>query len=643
MNVSSWIIGILFLWSCFVILSSGVYILFGITVISSLAILGGMICIVFLFKKRVFFVFQKLEEQHSRSPVSLLIPLLVIILDAVVVFQIWQVRTDAPIQTPWTGGTTVYLFVFFAFATIFLCWGALHSYSRWWWLACSAHFFTFYGVALLAFRYGFGYDPLIHQAAEFYISAHGHITPLQPYYIGQYAIVTTLHFLTGIPIIYIDRFFVPLLASLTLPAVIYHGLFRGYCLSQKNSRFFTILFLLIPLTELTFTVPYNLSVLYAVWWIFLLPFFGKSVGYTFTLWSIALATLVTHPLLGMPLVLAALLTYLYQRFVQKTSYFQSMTLRMFGIGIIACSIVILFGVHRLLQGEQFFSAFSPEGVWFFLSLFTPPEFAVSAPIHLQFFYWYEYLIKIGVPLLVFVLLFFKRKLAWIELVGCSIIGGIILSLGVLYTIIQIPGVLIHEQSEFILRLRDTLSWLAFPLLAAWVARFTLAKIHISIFFASIVIAGLLGSVSLYLNYPQVNDVHPQVGWNISKYDIEAVKKIEQDANGTPYAVLSNELFSVIGLREIGFERTHIAIDGKKFHTYAISPEELLSPYATQAFYYNVSQEIFDSLKALTDLSLIYIVVPDSWFRKDAIVEEILTLHGQEIDAPTSLRIYRFSL
>ncbi|MBI4272463.1 hypothetical protein HY621_01270 [Candidatus Uhrbacteria bacterium] len=631
-----------FLWSCFVLLGSGVYVLFGITQISSFVILACVICIALFLKKREFFISDTQETTKSNSIISLLIPFLVVVLDMYVVFQIWQVRTDAPLQTPWTS-ESIWIFAVFSTTTALLVLNALRAYSRWWWVGCFTHFFTFYGVAVIAFRYGFGYDPLIHEAAERYIVKFGQITPLQPYYIGQYAVVAVFHFLTRIPIIYVDRFLVPALASLTLPLVIYHGLFRKYGVSVKRARFFTILFLLIPLSELTFTVPYNLSVLYAIWWIFFLPFFGKSRGHEMTIWGIACVALVTHPLLGMPLIAATLLARMYQRFVQITSCIQNIIVRLLGIAIIACSIVLLFGIHRVLQGELFFSEFSPEGAQLFLSLFKPPEFALDSDPSLKFIYWYEYAIKVVIPLGVFVFLVFRKKLLWIEWISISVLGGILVSLAALATVIRIPGVLAYEQSEFILRLRDTIPWFSFPVLVCGIGKLAIGKLSKVVIVPLALGVGLLASMSLYLSYPQVNSIRPQAGWNVSKYDIEAIHQIEKDAAGASYAVLGTQLFSVTGLREIGFERTHIAIDGRKFHTYAIESKELLFPYASQALYSELSQEIFDSLKAITDLSILYIVVPDSWFRKDATVKEIRALHGKKIHGPPSLAIYRFSL
>ncbi|MFZ2189461.1 MAG: hypothetical protein WAV48_01655, partial [Candidatus Magasanikiibacteriota bacterium] len=94
-------------------------------------------------------------------------------------------------------------------------------------LLITTHTGLILSVVLLVFKYGFGFDPHIHEATEKWISQNGFILPKQPYYIGQYVLVVMNNAITHLSIITLDKILVPVSAFLTMPLALYFGLSRN--------------------------------------------------------------------------------------------------------------------------------------------------------------------------------------------------------------------------------------------------------------------------------------------------------------------------------------------------------------------------------------------------------------------------------
>ncbi|MEK7618946.1 MAG: hypothetical protein AAB416_01735, partial [Patescibacteria group bacterium] len=190
------LIGVIW-WCSFVLCASLAYITAGITLATSLlALIVSGVGAVTVGTRYAFS--QQTHAQREGVFGTSAIVVLAACIDLFLLSLFFMVRTDEMLRTPWVFPVSIGAFVLFGLSTATLLIGR-HAPRIVFTPVLILHCFTAFGVALISFRYGFGYDPIIHQTAERYVFAHGRILPLQPYYIGQYAVVAALSFLTSLP------------------------------------------------------------------------------------------------------------------------------------------------------------------------------------------------------------------------------------------------------------------------------------------------------------------------------------------------------------------------------------------------------------------------------------------------------------
>ncbi len=620
-------IGILW-WCLFVVALTITYVVVSITTLS--ALFAALCCTVavVLLKKHI----QK-EDLGPICSTAFGQLAIAIGLDLFLLAFFWLVRTDATLHSPWTvSPITLGICIAYGLSTALLLF-SFKSVSRMHGTAALViHFFTTYGVSLLAFRYGFGYDPIIHQTAERYIIEHGRILPLQPFYIGQYSVVAALSLLTRIPVELIDRLLVPVLSSITIPVCAYHGLMKGYGLSHGRALAVTMLSLIYPLSQVTFTVPYNLTVVYAIWWFFLLPCYRRSAFDRGMVYACVAAAMASHPLVGIPMLIATAAI----RYVKRHAWIS------IWVGIISVSVALIamFGAVRMLAGlSPFDFSLMQDGIQRYVSLFLPYQIP-SFPSIFFSVYWYEYFIKNIVPLVTIIFLPF------LSIPSPARIGLLVLSVGSylgifgFMSLISLPGIVQLEQYEFILRLKDSIGYMLSASLLIAITREMPALPVLKMVPTGIIIA-IAASYSLFLTYPQINEARAFAGPNVSKDDISAVAFIEKLHPEKNYVALAPNLQAVVGLRSVGFDRTFLTPGGKPAHVYPISPSEPLFLYADALLNDSFNEQMLVDLKRLTGGRYIYILVPSSWWAKNAVIKEVQHYGAQEIKNDTSLTIYRF--
>lgn len=628
-------------WTAFSLIASFLYVTVGITgatsvIAFSISALGCLLFARSRFGRIKPTAFSKEEQPFGRMPFLIL----ALAIDLFLLLLFSMVRTDEPLKTPWVFPVSFATFALYGMASCALILGRAARVSIV--LATSVlHLFTTYGVALIAFRYGFGYDPIIHQTAERFIMEHGKILPLQPYYIGQYALVTALSFLTSFSTDLIDRFLVPILASISLPLIGFVGLMRGYSFSPRIAiSGVLIFFTLFPIPSLTFTVPHNLSVLYALWWLFLVPLFGRSTLETSAVIGSSLAALAAHPLLGGPLLVGTVI----RAFQLKMNHVPSRVISTIGVALVTTSIIGMFALVRIKAGLAPFE-FSHLGRGFltFVSFFAPPAFPSNTQVHFIALYYYEYFIKIIIPIFGFFLLWHRFSFNSVRGLIVSISGGMLASILVFLCFMSLPGIVPAEQYEFVLRLRDAFGMILFFSIVVWgCTRFGGRAVRPAVAAALLLAYGVATGMSLYLLYPQMNTARANAGENVSASDLAVVRTVERlESPKKEYVVLAPSLISVVGLREVGFDRTFETPSGVRGHAYPINPDEPLFPYAQEALYRGLSQWNREQLYALASGRTIYLAVPGSWWRSEEITEEMRTMGAVNIVSGGSHDLYRF--
>lgn len=629
-------------WTAFSLVTSFMYVTVGITRATSVIAFSVTTLVCILFARSRFgrikpTALSKEEQPFGRMP--FLILAVAIDLFLLVLFSL--VRTDEPLKTPWVFPVSIATFALYGMATCSLVFARTVRFPMMM-AGLSLHLFTAFGVALVAFRYGFGYDPIIHQTAERFIMEHGKILPLQPYYIGQYALVTTLSFLTSLSTDLIDRALVPILAAVSLPLIGIVGLVRGYSLSIRTAiGGVLILFTLFPISPLTFTVPHNLSVLYTLWWLFLIPLFGRSLLETTAVIGSSLAALAVHPLLGGPLLVGTLIRALQL----KMNHVPPRVIATIGVTLVTTAIIGMFALVRIKAGlAPFEFSHIGQGLQAFVSFFAPPAFSPITQVHLIALYYYEYFIKIIIPVVGFFLLWKRLPAKSVRILILSISGGMLTSILLFLCFMSLPGIVPAEQYEFVLRLRDAFGMILFFAVVVWgCARFSGRAVRTAAYSALALLAlGAASAMSLYLTYPQTNDVRRYAGENVSSADLAVVRTIEEhESPAKEYVVLSPSLISALGLREVGFDRTFETPSGSWAHAYPINPNEALFPYAQEALYRGLSRSNREQLYALVSGRTIYFAVPESWWRREEIAGEMQAIGAVNIESAGSHDLYRF--
>lgn len=527
-------------------------------------------------------------------------------------------RTDAALQSPWMQ-ISLRTGLLYCVSTALLFFGLRKNSGTWlWWIPLFAHFFITYGVALLVFRYGYGYDPLIHAAAEKFSAVHGNITPLQPFYNGLYGPVVWLHQITRIPIDLLNQWLVPVLAIITIPPVLYNALIHGANIPAARARVLLLLTSIIPFKEFTFSVPHNVTAVYVVWWtcVVALPITRARIV---LLALIAVAACVTHPLLGAPIFIMTIILFLLRaERAQKI---------LWSVGwiLIAAAPLLLFSAFRLISGLPFFSP-QPPGVHNLISIFGFVHHVQHARILLQLAFGYSFLLPYaGIIAGLCGLSFFHKNY---RVMSASMISAIIISICIFASIIVLPGIIFYEQNEFALRMRYALPLFLLPPLLAWIdSRLRRIKNLFMWCGVCVLLTGAL-TLSWYFTYPgNTNLTRP--GFNVSAADISVVQLIAERAVQTPHIVIAPQITAGAARNILGFDYTVTLKNGARTFPYAEGPDNELRTATDKILYYYFSRADFEK-KFAHEIDALYVVVPQYWYRKEKLIEELLQTQPREV-------------
>ncbi len=649
-----WVFTGVFSWCALVLISSILYIVAGITILSTIVVLILVAWLVRIWCKKISGIQNRFVGEPTVIPWipsstrALFFTVLVIGLDGLLVALLYLSRETFALHSPWEIVSSFH-FIVFGFTTFVLLLLSFKTQSRLLYSAIGFHSALVFGTAVFAFPFGFGFDPLIHQAAELYIAEHGKILPLQPFYIGQYALVGVVHVLSRVSIIGIDQWLLPVLATFSIPAVGMVSLRYVWKLPHAVSQASMVALPLLLVMGLTFTVPFNLTLVYLVWWLFLLPLIQES-GWrgSLLLWMIVLTTLITHPLLGMGMLFATGGAQLLYRMSSRKRSVRYSWLRMIAFALlIGIGTLAMFGLYRVLQGESFVHTWMFwEHLGRFWWLFGFPYEVHHVSVGYQLLYYAGYGLLYGTIIFALVAMVrYTRVVLWVRQTILMLVLGTVLSAMLLSTMITIPGVIHYEQFEFVARLRNALHVMVFPMVVIPImyAMYKLKeKGQGRRVVASVLLAGVI-TLGYYWMYPQHNDVQFRSGWNVAAHDIETVQVIEHHAQEHSYAVLSDQLIAAVGLREFGFENTVPTIDHQPAHRYAISPKEVLHPFAQQMLYARLAQDTLEQVFAAVAIDRLYVAIHEYWFRLDNIAQEAVLLGGTQLKSPYGVQVFYWDI
>ncbi|HLD17448.1 MAG TPA: hypothetical protein VJB99_00020 [Patescibacteria group bacterium] len=538
-------------------------------------------------------------------------------------------------------------------------------------LAVSA-LFVFLSAAVVLFPLGYGFDPFIHQATENHIAAFGTITPKPFYYIGQYALILFSYLGFLIPIETADRWLVPVLSVLLLPAA-WSTAALSLLRDKRLAAASLLLLFLLPLDSLILTTPQGLANLWTLLTILLAV--PRLVGQKeWPWWPTALsafATLLIHPLAGLPAVIFVFLasTHSSLRAPQILSGRSNLSLksrtqeiasssqkkrtprndegwrRLLSWATILFSSIIFplaFWVQARLSDQPFkfhFNQLLPSLLKNLVALPSPFPDRYSPIFDVVYFFGTNRFFLLFVAASAGILLW-KRWMKDSAITPLLVLPVILLiNFLLLKTVTDFSFLIDYEQSNYADRLLTLTIFFLVPFLilagghiADWLRTRPLAvRIAAAVFLA----AAITGS--WYLAYPRHDVYATGHGYNVSRADIEAVRSIETNAGKQPYVVLANQTTSAAAMKEFGFA-----------HYYK---NNFYYPIPTGGPLYKIFLEMNDfpsretaaKAASLSETEIVYFLVSSYWWQADRIEETAKTQADRwwKINGKTSIVIFQY--
>jgi len=465
--------------------------------------------------------------------------------------------TDA-IRTPWDQIPSAFFLLIFL--VLLLLSGLLFSgYGQS--ITCalaSGVLFIFLAVALCVYPLGYGFDTFIHQATEAHIAAFGSIDPKPLYYTGQYVLVLLTHQLFFLPLLWVDKLLVPLLAALLLPLAWYQAALR--LLHDKRTAIASLIGLfLLPLSSFIVTTPQGLANLFVLLTILasIPALVARQEPRPVFLLLPTLATLLIHPLAGIPLLLyiAFLLSRSSEINKQQAGMARVLSWIIFILTCIALPVSFLF--NALFSGQtiglQWDRLWHLEGIDTLRSFFSLDR--VFTPLLDGVYSFGSALPLIFCAIALFAWWFHRKSLDG-RLRPLSLISGaLFLNYLFLSTAVTFTFLIEYERANYADRLLPLLLFFLTPLFMIGLGiMLDRAKTwpH-SLRAGLLVLICGLALTNLYLTYPRDDAFAAGHNINVSQADVEAVSLVESDAQGASYFALANQSVSAAAIRSLGFE------------------------------------------------------------------------------------------
>lgn len=632
MNHSRYSLSSLFLTfiSLLAIIGSFTYLIYGLSPIISIFIFIGSLLIT--FSLRPIFSHTLTNNTHPtqlyKDKFNLTLLISYLFLFSIGLFLLISNRSQEPLISPWEVVPTLE-FIIFAVATGILLILLQSINTRLSTIVLTLHYLWSFSIAIIIYSVGYGFDPFIHQAAVTAIEELGRIYPTTYYYLGQYSLVTIFHSIFQGTIAWWDKLLVPVLASILLP------LSFAKLIIEKNLKTMSIgiLLLLFPFSFFTITTPQNLA------YIFLIILIIWSINIRqpkdlILLWLLAIATLVTQPIAGIPAILLV---------AAKTNSFITFP-------TIKHLINWLIIISYFLAIPLAFYIFSNSDPLISLHLQWPnlksliSLFILKNPIKEAWWLNLIYLFEVARGWLYLLLLAFgvylaqKNKLrnyfAYFGLPMLTLIFSSILS-----TSINFNFLIDYERSDYSGRILLIATLFGVPYIILALDDFQ-KKIFQQNFFIRInwtLILSALIATSLYLSYPRFDHYYNSHGYATSVAEIEAVHWINNNAHDQPFIVLANQQVSAAALREFGFKQYYnnlfyypVPTGGPLYQTYLKMIE---TPQLS----------IIDEARKLTGVETVYFVLNDYWWAADKLGPELAAIAQNHTEIQNGkIQIFTFS-
>jgi hypothetical protein len=613
-----------------------------------------------LFPKRTHYVSSDIEERFIskrrkadwKTPIFILLYLSLLLFSP---FFLFEARTDQALTSPWQIVSAKF-FIIYIISTGYLFWLILRNSRFTLWLLCIHYFFSF-SVLWIVFKIGYGYDPFIHQATVALIDKQGAVDPKPFYYLGQYSLILSAHKFLFIPIVWLDKLLVPLLAAITLPPAIH--LFLKKNLTGIQTLLPILLLLILPFSIFTLTVPQNLAYLFLILAIFF-ALTAEEITEKILSYLLAIAAIAAHPLAGIPALLFVIAVSIHRtpkeqfcffpknpkdeeiclskprrdvliikshppRDVHKTfkkAYKAAVNFvfkkNIFYILILALNTVCLPALFWLTQKNNSSAGIDAAAAGFSLPALAMP---VRENIFLNSIYFFQgnlWLILILLSALAIYIAHRYRR----EYSDFILPAGFSLGLGIAYILtrlINFGALISYERDDYANRILIIAFIFLLPIIVILFSELLdrILRNKAWIKYSWLIFLVLLITISLYGSYPRRDNYFNSHGFAIGQNDLDAVDWIEKDANGEPYVVLANQQVSVGALWTFGFNR--YLKDGLYF--YPIPTGGPLYQIYLDMVYKKADRDTALKAADLTGVQNVYFAINKYWTGFDKIVEQ----------------------
>jgi len=531
-------------------------------------------------------------------------------------FFLSSARTDSALTSPWQAVSPVFFAVYLlATAALILAIkkNALPT------ILTSLHYFLSFSALWAVFKYGYGYDPFIHQASLELIDKQGYIQPKQFLYLGQYSLEIVAHKLFFLPIDWLDKLLLPVLTALTLPKAIKY--FLSLKLPIANYQLPILILLILPFSIFSITVPQNLAYLFLL--LSLFAGLSRKDGWNTALAALlALASFCCHPLAGIPaLAWAFLLTA--NRILKEKVKVVALSLGLLGTAAALPLALYVSQMGKTGGAEAPLPANASNLLWGF----ARQENIILNFIHFFSYYQNIWLTAIFATALIFS--FLKRK----ELGELTLAAGMSLSLLTAFfatkLFVSFGSLISYERGDYLIRILTESFLFIMPAIALLAASLLGAIERQNRFSKTVMISFLALAVvaSLYCSYPRKDNYFNSRSFSVSAADFNAVKAVEQDAGGKPYVVLANQQVSVAALKTFGFNRYFQNYQEIRnwqdinVYFYPIPTGGPLYRTYLDMVYKKADRETARKASQLTGAKTVYFILNEYWWAFDKIKEE----------------------
>jgi hypothetical protein len=535
-------------------------------------------------------------------------------------------QTEQAIISPWQVVPS-YFFIFYGLATIALIAIIVRQQSS---NAAifliTLHYFLSFSIAWIVYKIGYGFDPFIHQATMDLIDKTGAVEPKPFYYLGQYSLIVILRKITFIPIQWLDKLLVPVLAAVFLPAALYRVLAKWFD-SDKANLLLVLIMLILPFSFFIATTPQNLAYLLLILAI-LLGLICSNAYELIIIYLLALAALLIQPIAGIPAGLFALLLTAYHSDKDKLKkYFYSI---IFILAVTLLPLAFYFvEKNNFVQGAES----PPQNKIISLPELILPVGRQAVPDQenfiLNFIYLYGFNLKIIIGLMIIagLIIAFRHKQKC-KIFGIYLLMPVALLLSYLMTkTLPFNFLINYERDNYSDRILLAAVFFSLPFIIIALYAFLekvlkqnrIIKTSLLTFLAALI------AVSLYLSYPRFDRYFNSHCFSTSADDIAAARWIDGNASGD-YIVLANQQVSAAALREFGFKKYYTPSPyegegrGEVFY-YPIPTGGPLYQYYLDMVYKKPSRETMIAAMDLTGVNKGYFVLNKYWWAFPKILEE----------------------